>query len=238
MQPSAPKTVLLIDDSQTMRAMLTARLQRSGYLVETAGDGREGMRRLYETRPDVVLLDIVMPDLDGWKTLELIRDVSDVPVIMLTSRDSEVDRVRGLRGGADDYVGKPFSASELTARIEAILRRSGEPQRVKERFDDGVVSIDYEAREVTVRGESVSLTPLEFRLLATLVEHAGQVLSRSQLVDLVWGPTYASSGDPVKIYIGYVRKKVDAPFGVQTILTVRGAGYRLVADTRDDGHAP
>jgi DNA-binding response OmpR family regulator len=227
MQPSAPKTVLLIDDSQTMRAMLTARLQRSGYLVETAGDGREGMRRLYETRPDVVLLDIVMPDLDGWKTLELIRDVSDVPVIMLTSRDSEVDRVRGLRGGADDYVGKPFSASELTARIEAILRRSGEPQRVKERFDDGVVSIDYEAREVTVRGESVSLTPLEFRLLATLVEHAGQVLSRSQLVDLVWGPTYASSGDPVKIYIGYVRKKIEEdPPNPQLVETVRGFGYR------------
>lgn len=224
---SSPKTVLLIDDSQTVRAALTDRLQKSGYLVETAADGREGMRRLYETRPDVILLDVVMPDLDGWKTLELIRDVSNVPVIMLTTQDAELDRVRGLRGGADDYVGKPFSASELSARIEALLRRSGKPEPVKERFDDGTVSIDYEAREVTVRGEKVALTPLEFRLLAALTEHAGQVLSRSQLVDLVWGQNYSSSGDPVKIYIGYLRKKIEQdPSSPELVETVRGFGYR------------
>jgi DNA-binding response OmpR family regulator len=221
------KTVLLIDDSQTIRAALTERLQKSGFLVETAADGREGMRRLYETRPDVVLLDVVMPDLDGWKTLELIRDVSNVPVIMLTTKDTELDRVRGLRGGADDYVGKPFSASELTARIEALLRRSGEPEPVKERFDDGTVRIDYEAREVTVRDEQVSLTPLEFRLLAALCEHQGQVLSRTQLVDLVWGQNYSSSGDPVKIYIGYLRKKIEQdPSSPELVETVRGFGYR------------
>jgi len=224
---SPPKTVLLIDDSQTVRAALTDRLQKSGYLVETAADGREGMRRLYETRPDVILLDVVMPDLDGWKTLELIRDVSNVPVIMLTTQDAELDRVRGLRGGADDYVGKPFSASELSARIEALLRRSGKPEPIKERFDDGTVSIDYEAREVTVRGEKVALTPLEFRLLAALAEHAGQVLSRSQLVDLVWGQNYSSSGDPVKIYIGYLRKKIEQdPSSPELVETVRGFGYR------------
>ncbi len=224
---SSPKTVLLIDDSQTVRAALTDRLQKSGYLVETAADGREGMRRLYETRPDVILLDVVMPELDGWKTLELIRDVSNVPVIMLTTQDAELDRVRGLRGGADDYVGKPFSASELSARIEALLRRSGKPEPVKERFDDGTVSIDYEAREVTVRGEKVALTPLEFRLLAALTEHAGQVLSRSQLVDLVWGQNYSSSGDPVKIYIGYLRKKIEQdPASPELVETVRGFGYR------------
>jgi DNA-binding response OmpR family regulator len=224
---SSPKTVLLIDDSQTIRAKLSDRLQRSGYLVETAEDGREGVRRLYETHPDVVLLDVIMPDIDGWKTLELIRDVSSVPVIMLTTEDAELDRVRGLRGGADDYVGKPFSAAELTARIEALLRRSGEPEPAKERYDDGVVCIDYEAREVTVKGERVSLTPLEFRLLAALCEHAGQVLSRAQLVELVWGPNYSSSGDPVKIYIGYLRKKVeDDPASPQLVETVRGFGYR------------
>ena len=227
MENNSVKTVLLIDDSQTVRAALSDRLQRSGYLVETAADGREGMRRLYELRPDVVLLDVVMPDLDGWKTLELIRDVSNVPVIMLTTKDTELDRVRGLRGGADDYVGKPFSAAELSARIEALLRRSGEPEPVKERYDDGVVSIDYEAREVTVRGEQVALTPLEFRLLAALCEHSGQVLSRSQLVDLVWGQNYSSSGDPVKIYIGYLRKKIEEkPSNPQLVETVRGFGYR------------
>jgi len=230
-EPS-PKTVLLIDDSQTVRAALTDRLQKSGYLVETAADGREGMRRLYETRPDVILLDVVMPELDGWKTLELIRDVSNVPVIMLTTKDAELDRVRGLRGGADDYVGKPFSASELTARIEALLRRSGEQEPVKERFHDGTVSIDYEAREVTVRGEKVALTPLEFRLLAALAEHAGQVLSRTQLVDLVWGQNYSSSGDPVKIYIGYLRKKIEEdPSNPELVETVRGFGYRYRKET-------
>jgi DNA-binding response OmpR family regulator len=168
-----------------------------------------------------------MPELDGWKTLELIRDVSDVPVIMLTSRDTELERVRGLRGGADDYMGKPFSPAELAARIEAVLRRSGEKTETKQHYDDGTVCIDFAAREVTVRGEPVGLTPLEFRLLAVLTEHGGRVLSRQQLIDLVWGRSYESSGDPVKIYIGYLRKKVErdrkAP---ELVETVRGFGYR------------
>jgi DNA-binding response OmpR family regulator len=221
------KTVLLIDDSETARATLTDRLEKSGYSVASAGDGREGLRRLYDIHPDVVLLDVVMPGIDGWKTLELIRDVSEVPVIMLTSRDTELERVRGLRGGADDYVGKPFSPTELTARIEAVLRRAREKEPAKERFDDAVVSIDFAAREVTVRGESVSLTPLEFRLLAVLTEHAGQVLSRQQLIDLVWGENYSSSGDPVKIYIGYVRRKIESDAAnPELIETVRGFGYR------------
>ncbi len=221
------KTVLLIDDSETARATLTDRLEKSGYAVTSAADGREGLRRLYDTHPDVVLLDVVMPGIDGWKTLELIRDVSEVPVIMLTSRDTELERVRGLRGGADDYVGKPFSPSELTARIEAVLRRAHEKEPAKERFDDEIVSIDFAARAVTVRGEHVSLTPLEFRLLAVLTEHAGQVLSRQQLIDLVWGQNYSSSGDPVKIYIGYLRRKIERePAKPELVETVRGFGYR------------
>jgi DNA-binding response OmpR family regulator len=221
------KSVLLIDDSETARATLTDRLEKSGYAVTSAADGREGLRRLYDTHPDVVLLDVVMPGIDGWKTLELIRDVSEVPVIMLTSRDTELERVRGLRGGADDYVGKPFSPSELTARIEAVLRRAREKEPAKERFDDEIVSIDFAAREVTVRGEQVSLTPLEFRLLAVLTEHAGQVLSRQQLIDLVWGQNYSSSGDPVKIYIGYLRRKIERePAKPELVETVRGFGYR------------
>ncbi|HEX9416283.1 MAG TPA: response regulator transcription factor [Gaiellaceae bacterium] len=221
------KTVLVIDDSETVRATVSDRLERGGYSVASAGNGREGLRRLYEIKPDVVLLDVVMPELDGWKTLQLIRDVSDVPVIMLTSRDTELERVRGLRGGADDYVGKPFSPAELSARIEAVLRRSSEKPEAKEVYDDGTVCIDFASREVTVRGESASLTPLEFRLLAVLTEHTGQVLSRHQLIDLVWGRSYESSGDPVKIYIGYLRKKIErdqkAP---ELVETVRGFGYR------------
>jgi DNA-binding response OmpR family regulator len=221
------KIVLVIDDSETVRATVSDRLERGGYSVASAVNGREGLRRLYEIKPDVVLLDVVMPELDGWKTLELIRDVSDVPVIMLTSRDTELERVRGLRGGADDYVGKPFSPAELSARIEAVLRRSGEKVEAKEVYDDGTVCIDFAARSVSVRGEGVSLTPLEFRLLSVLTEHAGQVLSRQQLIDLVWGRAYESSGDPVKIYIGYLRKKIEAdPKEPELVETVRGFGYR------------
>jgi DNA-binding response OmpR family regulator len=229
MSAMAGKTVLVIDDSETVRATVGERLERGGYRVASAANGREGLRRLYEIKPDVVLLDVVMPELDGWKTLELIRDVSDVPVIMLTSRDSELERVRGLRGGADDYVGKPFSPAELSARIEAVLRRSGETVEAKEVYDDGTVCIDFAARAVTVRGERVSLTPLEFRLLSALTEHAGQVLSRQQLIDLVWGRAYESSGDPVKIYIGYLRKKIEEePASPKLVETVRGFGYRYL----------
>jgi DNA-binding response OmpR family regulator len=233
MNTMSGKTVLVIDDSETVRATVSDRLERGGYTVASAGNGREGLRRLYEIKPDVVLLDVVMPEVDGWKTLELIRDVSDVPVIMLTSRDSELERVRGLRGGADDYIGKPFSPAELSARIEAVLRRSGEKVDAKELYDDGTVAIDFAARAVTVRGELVPLTPLEFRLLAALTEHVGQVLSRQQLIDLVWGRSYESSGDPVKIYIGYLRKKIEEDPGAPRLVeTVRGFGYRYV---RQDG---
>ena len=220
-------TVLVVDDSETVRAALKQRLERSGYRVETAEDGREALRRLYESSPDIVLLDVVMPELDGWSTLERIRDVSAVPVIMLTSRDSDVERVRGLRAGADDYVGKPFSPSELGARIEAVLRRAREKTAPRRRYDDGTVSIDFATREVTVRGARVALTPLEFRLLALLTEHAGEVLSRRELLDAVWGSEHRASGDPVKIYVGYLRRKIERePASPELIETVRGFGYR------------
>lgn len=226
------KTILLIDDSETQRVVLTDRLQRLGYVVNSAADGRAGLRELYAKRPDIVLLDVLMPELDGWGTLERIREISDVPVIMLTSQDTEIDRVRGLRGGADDYVGKPFSPAELAARIEAVLRRAGEREKVRERYDDGVVMIDFGTREVTIRGNQIHLTPLEFRLLAALTEHAGQVLSRDQLLDLVWGSTYEVTDDQVKTYIGYLRRKIgDDAVDSQLIETVRGFGYRYRRQT-------
>ena len=226
------KTVLLIDDSETQRVVLTDRLQRLGYVVNSASDGRAGLRELYSKRPDIVLLDVLMPELDGWETLARIREISDVPVIMLTSQDTEIDRVRGLRGGADDYVGKPFSPGELAARIEAVLRRTGARETVRDRFDDGVVLIDFGAREVTIRGNQVHLTPLEFRLLVALTEHTGQVLSREQLLDLVWGSTYDVTDDQVKTYIGYLRRKIgDEAVDSQLIETVRGFGYRYRRQT-------
>lgn len=217
--------VLVIEDSVSERALLVDRLQRSGYDVFAAEGGRAGLKLLYEVRPEIVLLDIVMPPPDGWKTLELIRQVSDVPVIMVTSLDTDIDRVRGLRGGADDYIAKPYSGPELVARVEAVLRRTTTPQ-VRDVQDDGVVRIDFEAAAVTVRGAPVQLTPLEFRLLTAFVENPGNVLSRNQLLELVWGGA-GTGGDQVKLYVAYLRRKIERdPTHPELIETVRGFGYR------------
>ena len=219
--------ILVIDDSETERALLASRLEHSGYIVTVAEDGRSGLRALFELRPDLVLLDVVMPGIDGWKTLELIREISDVPVIMLTGLDSEIERVRGLRGGADDYVGKPFGAAELSARIDAVLRRVGEKPTVREIYEDGVVFIDFEAHEVRVRDELIALTPLEFRLLVALTENRGLVLSRDRLLELVWGTTHAAAGDQVKLYVRYLRQKIERDSSAPELIeTVRGVGYR------------
>jgi DNA-binding response OmpR family regulator len=166
-----------------------------------------------------------MPELDGWKTLEEIRAVTDTPVIMVTGQDSELERVRGLRGGADDYVGKPYSGPELVARIKAVLRRTKETT-VRDVIDDGVVRVDFQSSQVSVRGEPVVLTPLESRLLVAFVEHPGQTLSQRQLVDLVWdgAPTGASE---VRLYVRYLRMKIERdPARPELIETLRGFGYR------------
>lgn len=224
---SEQRRILLIDDSETERAIVASRLEQHGFVVSTAVDGTEGMRKLYDLKPDLVVLDVVMPGIDGWQVLQRIRGVTDVPVIMLTGRDTELERVRGLRGGADDYIGKPFSASELVARVEAVLRRSQADSEIKDIYDDGEVAIDFTAREVKVRGKSVALTPLEFRLLTTLTEHVGQVLSRDQLLEHVWGDAFARGGDEVKLYVRYLRLKIERdPAEPKLIETVRGFGYR------------
>ena len=219
--------ILLIDDSESERAIVSSRLEQHGYLVSSAIDGADGLRKLYDLKPSLVLLDVVMPGLDGWQALERIREVSDIPVIMLTSRASELERVRGLRGGADDYIVKPFSAAELVARVEAVLRRTKDVRDVRQVYDDGEIVIDFAASEVRVRGELVALTPLEFRLLTTFTDHPGQVLSRDQLLELVWGDAFARGGDEVKLYVRYLRLKVERdPAKPRLIETVRGFGYR------------
>jgi DNA-binding response OmpR family regulator len=227
---SEQKRILLIDDSETERAIVATRLEQHGFVVSTAVDGTEGMRKLYDLKPDLVVLDVVMPGIDGWQVLQRIRGVTEVPVIMLTGRDTELERVRGLRGGADDYIGKPFSPSELVARVEAVLRRAQIDNQIKDIYDDGEIAIDYTAREVKVRGEPVALTPLEFRLLTTLTEHVGQVLSRDQLLEHVWGDAFARGGDEVKLYVRYLRLKIERdPGDPKLIETVRGFGYRYRA---------
>jgi DNA-binding response OmpR family regulator len=220
------RRVLVVDDNDDICLLLEELLKGAGYSVETARDGRAALRAFHETPADLVVLDLSMPELDGFETLERLRDLSDAPVILLTARTSEIDKVRGFRAGADDYVVKPFGRQELLARIEALLRRAPEPKHL-ERYDDGALSIDHGRRLVLCRGLPVQLTPLEFRLLVTLVEHAGQVLSADQLVEHVWGHAAGVSRDQVKLYVSYVRRKLaQAAAGFEPIETVRGFGYR------------
>jgi DNA-binding response OmpR family regulator len=168
-----------------------------------------------------------MPVLDGWQMLERIRQVSNVPVIMLTGLNVGEERIRGLRGGADDYVGKPYTPGELLARIEAVLRRSVDKPSVRDVYDDGSLTIDFETLDVTARSGPVSLTPLEFRLLTALVDHPGQVLSRLQLLELAWDEPFAANEEQVNVYVGYLRKKIELdPSNPELIETARGFGYR------------
>jgi DNA-binding response OmpR family regulator len=225
----SPATILVCDDESDIRELLRELLGRTGYHVLEAADGHEALRTLYGSSPDLVLLDVSMPNLDGWGTLERIRDVSDVPVIMLTARTEELERVRGLKGGADDYVTKPFGRQELLARVEALLRRTTTREPTRERYEDSFVAVDYANREVWVDGRDVRLTPLEFRLLTAFVDHANQVLSREQLLELVWGDRRGVLAEQVKIYVGYLRRKLG--IGEEgPIETVRGFGYRYRRD--------
>jgi len=219
--------VLVVDDDEDIRTLLRELLGRAGYRVEEAADGRAALRQLFETPPSLGLLDVNMPEMDGYQTLERIRDLSDVPVIMVTARTQELERVRGLASGADDYVSKPFGRQELLARVQALLRRTGGKVEVTESYRDAFVEIDYPQRRVVVGEREVQLTPLEFKLLSAFVAHPNQVLSRDQLLELVWGDPYGVSGDQVKLYVGYLRKKLDPaePDSVP-VETVRGFGYR------------
>jgi DNA-binding response OmpR family regulator len=217
--------VLVVDDEADIRELVRELLARAGYDVVEAADGSEALKVFYSQQPDFVILDVQMPVLDGWETLTRIREVSDVPVLMLTARAEELDRVRGLRAGADDYLTKPFGRQELLARVSANLRRAGTRKTVPELYADGFVTIDYAQREVFAGDDRVSLTPLEFRLLTAFVQNPNQVLSHEQLLELVWGDERAAERDQVKLYVGYLRRKLGTS-GDDPIETVRGFGYR------------
>jgi DNA-binding response OmpR family regulator len=224
----ATPRILVVDDQPDLRDLVCTVLERAGMDPLPAVDGESGLKTLYAHRPDLVVLDVTMPGLDGWQTLGRIRELSDVPVLMLTARDTEMEKVRGLRSGADDYVTKPFGRQELIARVETLLRRGME--RVEERgqppYDDGLVQVDWDACRVTVGGEEVFLTPLEFKLLGAFVRHPRQVLSSDQLGELVWDETLGASRDQVKVYVGYLRRKLAQGTEDELVETVRGFGYR------------
>jgi DNA-binding response OmpR family regulator len=226
---SAPlRRVLVVDDDADIRLLLEELLRGAGFAVETAQDGRDALRTFHASPCDLVILDLSMPELDGFQTLERIRDLSDVPVILLTARSGEIDKVRGFRAGADDYVVKPFGRQELLMRIEALLRRTPEATHL-DRYEDAALSIDHAQRLVLCRGLPVQLTPLEFRLLDAFTRHPGQVLSAEQLIEHCWGHEAGVSRDQVKLYVSYLRKKLgQGSNGFQPIETVRGFGYRYV----------
>ena len=218
--------VLVVDDDSDARGLARELLERAGHDVTLAENGRDGLRRFYDARPDLVVLDVTMPVLDGWQTLERIRELSDVPVLMVTALGAELERVRGLKAGADDYVTKPYGRQELTARVEALLRRSGPRRDEAETYADDLISIDVARRQATVGGREVALTPLEFRLLLAFVRHPNQVLSPEQLLELAWHD--GGGSERVKIYVGYLRTKLAGAHerGRSLIETVRGFGYR------------
>jgi len=221
-----PPSVLVVDDDPDVRALVSTLLGRAGYVVAEAADGHAALKALYRRHPDLVVLDVNMPDLDGWATLERIRELSDVPVVMLSARGEELEKVRALRSGADDYVTKPFGRQELLARVETVLRRTGggEP---KQTYSDALLTVDFSERRLSVGDRLVELTPLEFRLLAAFVEHPNQLLEHGQLLEMVWGGERGTSRDQVKLYVGYLRKKLAAAgAGPGAIETVRGFGYR------------
>lgn len=220
--------VLVIDDDMTLLLLLRQSLEKAGYTVLTATNGLSGLQQMYESHPDLIILDVMMPRMDGWETVSRIREMSQVPVIMLTAKDEEADKIRGFAAGVDDYVTKPFSFAELTARVGAVLNRARQALTPKagQALTVGDLAIDLEKRKVTKAGEPVALTPTEFKLLAVLVENAGRVLSREQLLAQVWGDAYIGDTDYIKRYIWYLRQKIeDDPSNPEYVLTDRGFGY-------------
>lgn len=221
--------ILVIDDEDTTVQLISMALERRGYEVIKAYRAEDGLRKAYRTHPDLVLLDIMMPNMDGWEVCRRLRELSDVPIIFLTAKSEVRDVVRGLEMGADDYIIKPYDNDELVARIRAHLRRTPKTTMSEELvFDGGAFRINFLNREVWVNDNLVHLTPKEFKLLAVLVRNAGRVISRTELVKEAWGPEYADTTDSLKLYIHYLRQKLEPdPQNSIYILTSRGVGYRF-----------
>jgi len=230
------KKILVVDDEERMLRFIRLNLEHDGFQVIEAVKGHEALDKMRTGMPDLILLDVMLPDLDGFEVLKMIREISTVPVIMLTAKGEEDDRVKGLELGADDYVTKPFSPRELVSRVKAVLRRvevegGGEEEVLQ--VDDRL-KIDFSRREIFVNGELVKLRPTEYRLLYHLVQNAGWVLTYDQILSRVWGYEYRNEPHYVRLYINYLRQKLeDDPSNPKYILTERGVGYRFVDFKRD-----
>jgi len=222
--------VLLIEDEEGLGEAIEYQLQREGYEVSRATDGRDGLVRFQTSGADLVLLDLMLPGMAGEDVCKEIRKSSNAPIIMLTARDTEVDKVLGLELGADDYITKPFSTRELLARMKAVLRRSTpEAAAASPVLEGGGIRLDSDRFEVTVRGEPVHLPRKEFELLELLMEHAGRVLTRETIIDRVWGSDYFGDTRTLDVHIKRLRAKCEIdPHDPKHLLTVRGLGYRFV----------
>jgi DNA-binding response OmpR family regulator len=222
--------LLVVDDDATLLRFLSDYLAGEGFEVVTAERGQNALRVFYEERPDLAVLDVMMPGMDGWELTARLRELANIPVILLTAKTSEADKLRGFRLGVDDYVTKPFSLAELTARVRAVLARSVSDSRQEELLSCGSLSLDPRTREVRLAGGLVELTPTEFRLLHLLIEHAGEAISQEDLIRRVWGEHQLQSSSGLRRYIWLLRKKIEGdPQAPQMLLTVRGFGYRLKA---------
>ncbi|MEA3326377.1 MAG: response regulator transcription factor [Chloroflexota bacterium] len=229
--------ILVVDDERRMVGFIRLNLEQDGFEVIEAFNGSQALDRLRDSLPDLILLDVMMPDIDGFVVLRTIREISQVPVIMLTAKSEENDKVKGLELGADDYVTKPFSPRELVSRIKAVLRRGS----TFEEDEEGVIEvderlkIDFGRREVWVDNEMVKLRPTEYRLLYHLVQNAGWVMTHDQILTKVWGYEYRDEPHYVRLYINYLRKKIEKdPSNPVYILTERGVGYRFIDYKRED----
>jgi DNA-binding response OmpR family regulator len=234
--PFRDHRILIVDDEERMVRFIRLNLEHDGFRVIEAYNGTQAINKVRSNLPDLVLLDIMMPDMDGFEVLKIIREVSSVPVIMLTAKGEEDDRVRGLELGADDYITKPFSPRELVSRVKAVLRRTetaGSSIHGLIEVDDRL-KLDFDRREIWVDGKLVQLRPTEYRLLYHLVQNAGWVISHDQLLARVWGYEYRDEPHYVRLYINYLRKKLEEdPANPKYILTERGVGYRFVDFRRD-----
>jgi two-component system KDP operon response regulator KdpE len=228
--------ILVVDDERRMVGFIRLNLEQDGFEVIEAFNGNEALERLRDSLPDLILLDVMMPDIDGFEVLRMIREISQVPVIMLTAKGEEDDKVKGLELGADDYITKPFSPRELVSRVKAVLRRGSTFEEDEEGIIevDDRLKIDFGRREVWVDDELVKLRPTEYRLLYHLVQNAGWVLTHDQILTKVWGYEYRDEPHYVRLYINYLRKKIEKdPSNPEYILTERGVGYRFVDYKRE-----
>jgi len=235
--PREAKRILVVDDESRMIGFIRMNLELEGYQVLEANDGIKALEMVRTQLPDLVLLDVMMPGLDGFETLRMLREFSNVPVIMLTAKGEEEDKVRGLELGADDYVTKPFGSRELSSRVRAVLRRaempSASPEQAILKIDDRL-SVDFNRREVIVEGKHIKLRPTEYRLLYHLIENAGWTVPHEQLLAKVWGYEYRDETHYVRLYVNYLREKIEEdPSNPKYILTERGVGYRFVDFRRE-----